>query len=213
MPLRTTLPAARLTLLGLLVCGILASCSRTESLPRLRLATTTSTENSGLLDVLLPAFTEETGIGVDVLSMGTGKALRTGKQGDCDVVLVHAPQAENEFVLQGYGDERVRLMFNEFVLLGPPSDPAGVSGTTIPEALTAIAATPEASFCSRGDESGTHTKELELWRDAGVDLATCAFQYLEVGQGTNAQPTRSRIGGRFSRTEADSISGCWSKEM
>jgi len=134
----------------------------------IRLATTTSTENSGLLDVLLPAFREKTGVEVQVLPMGTGKALRTAEQGNCDVVLVHAPRAEEEFVRDGWGVDRRQVMYNDFVILGPGNDPAKVKGMTAAEALERIAAT-KATFVSRGDKSGTHRKEQELWAAAGLD--------------------------------------------
>ncbi len=153
----------------------------------LRLATTTSTENSGLLDHLLPVFQQRTGIRVHVLSMGTGKALQTARRGDCDVVLVHAPAAEKAFVEEGYGVSRRAVMYNDFVILGPPADPASVRGSTdASEALRRIAHA-RAAFVSRDDESGTHKKEKALWGAAGVRPE--GGWYLRVGQGMGASLT------------------------
>lgn len=150
----------------------------------IRLATATSTENSGLLDVLLPAFQRQTCITVQVLSMGTGKALRTGADGDCDVLLVHSPAAEEKFVAEGHGVDRRTVMYNDFVLLGPAADPAGAAGAPeAPEAFRRIAAA-RATFCSRGDDSGTHKKELALWRAAGISPDGAWYQ--ETGQGAGA---------------------------
>lgn len=154
---------------------------------RLLLATTTSTENSGLLADLLPPFEEEHGVVVDVIAVGTGQALEIGRSGDADVLMVHAPALEEEFVAQGYGVERVNVMYNDFILLGPPDDPAGVTtADTAAEAFAAIAR-GEATFISRGDNSGTHVKELSTWSAAGVEEVTQAGPwYREVGQGMGA---------------------------
>lgn len=147
----------------------------------IRLATTTSTENSGLLDVLLPEFRRRTGIEVQVMPMGTGRALKTGSDGNCDVVLVHAPQAEEKFVADGWGVRRRQVMYNDFVLLGPASDAAGIqAAASAPEALKRIAAAG-AVFVSRGDNSGTHKKEQALWAAAGV--APSGRWYRSVGKG------------------------------
>ena len=161
--------------------------SRRETVT-IRLATTTSTENSGLLDVLLPAFNRETGITVQVMSMGTGKALRTAANGDCDVVLVHARSAEEKFVADGHGVNRRDVMYNDFVLLGPARDPAKVRGAgTAAKALQRIA-TAKATFCSRGDDSGTHKKEMSLWQAANIAQPDGAW-YQETGQGMGATLT------------------------
>jgi len=147
----------------------------------LRVATTTSTVASGLLDHLLPEFTGETGIEVHVIAVGTGKALRMGADGDVDAVLVHAPEAEREFVADGLGVDRRSVMYNEFLIVGPETDPAGISGeTNAAQALTGIMETGS-SFVSRGDDSGTHKKELSLWRSAGVEPR--GKWYMEAGQG------------------------------
>jgi len=147
----------------------------------LRMSTTTSTENSGLLKVLLPPFEQKNDVKVDVISVGTGKALKLGESGDVDVVLVHARKLEDKFVADGFGVNRQDVMYNDFVILGPVSDPAAVKGSkTAAEALAKIAA-KQAPFVSRGDESGTHTKEKELWQQAGG--VPKAAWYVEAGQG------------------------------
>lgn len=147
----------------------------------LRMATTTSTQNSGLLDHLLPPFEAQSGLRIHVIAVGTGKALRMGDAGDVDLVLVHAPEAERAYVRKGAFVMRRTLMHNFFVLLGPPQDPAGVERTPeIRIALSRIAAA-KARFISRGDKSGTHSKELSLWKAAGI--APGGSWYEEVGQG------------------------------
>lgn len=147
----------------------------------LRLATTTSTENSGLLKGLLPRFTERTGIEVHVLAVGTGQALRLGENGDVDVVLVHAPPAEEKFVNAGFGVNRRAVMYNDFVIVGPPADPADIAkAENATDALTRIAKS-EHPFVSRGDDSGTHKKERGIWKAAGIDPE--GAWYREVGQG------------------------------
>ncbi|MCB1857996.1 MAG: substrate-binding domain-containing protein [Gammaproteobacteria bacterium] len=149
--------------------------------PPLRMATTTSTENSGLLNMLLPTFEKETGISVHVIAVGTGKALRMGQDGDVDLVLVHAPGAEKAFVEAGYGIDRREVMYNDFVIVGPAADPAGVSGSLdATEAMRRIANKPSV-FISRGDDSGTHKKELTLWKSLGT--APDGDWYREAGQG------------------------------
>lgn len=149
------------------------------------LATTTSTEDSGLLGFLLPRFTQETGIHVRVIAVGTGQALELGRRGDADVVLTHAPAKEAEFNASGHAAYRLHVMYNQFVLLGPPGDPAGVAGgTNISFAMAALAQC-RCTFLSRGDDSGTHTKELELWRLAG-SAPTPNEWYREAGQGMGA---------------------------
>ena len=157
---------------------------------RLVLATTTSTENSGLLEELLPPFEARHNVIVDVIALGTGQALQLGRSGDADVLMVHAPSLEEEFVAQGYGIERVYFMYNDFVILGPPSDPAGVQqARSAVEAMQRIASV-ESVFISRGDNSGTHVKELALWSAAGitttVDGQSRGTWYREVGQGMGA---------------------------
>jgi tungstate transport system substrate-binding protein len=148
------------------------------------IASTTSTEQSGLFRHILPIFTRETGITVRVVALGTGQALDVGRRGDADVVFVHDRVAEERFVAEGFGGPRRHVMFNDFVLIGPASDPARIAGLRdTNEALRRIAAA-RAGFVSRGDRSGTHAAELRLWRLAGVDPVAGRGQwYREVGQG------------------------------
>ena len=150
-------------------------------------ASTTSTVDSGLFNHLLPLFKATTGIDVRVISQGTGQALDTGRRGDADVVFVHARAAEEKFVADGHGGPRRPVMYNDFVLIGPKADPAGIRGARdIAAALRAIQ-TRAAPFVSRGDRSGTHQAELALWTAAGIDLAaTRGSWYREIGQGMGA---------------------------
>lgn len=145
------------------------------------LATTTSTENSGLLDYLLPQFQRQTGIQVKVVAVGTGQALKLGEDGNADVLLVHAPALEEAFMAAGYGVDRQSVMYNDFVIVGPVDDPAGIRDAgTAPEAFRRIAES-QAAFVSRGDESGTHIKEKEIWQAAGI--APAGQWYRSIGQG------------------------------
>ena len=150
-------------------------------------ASTTSTQDSGLFGHLLPIFTKKTGIEVKVVAQGTGQALDTGRRGDADVVFVHAKSAEEKFLAEGFSKERKPVMYNDFVLIGPKSDPAGVEGgKDIAVALTAIE-TKKAPFVSRGDKSGTHMAELALWKTAAIDLEKVKGDwYREIGQGMGA---------------------------
>ncbi len=151
---------------------------------RLKLATTTSTENSGLLGVLLPPFEEKFGIKVDVIAVGTGKALTLGENGDVDAVLVHARVAEDKFIEEGYGVNRRDVMFNDFIILGPSNDPAKIKGEgNITLALKRIS-DRKAYFVSRGDDSGTHKKEKRLWQNANISPE--GKWYMEIGQGMGA---------------------------
>lgn len=145
------------------------------------LATTTSTQDSGLLDELLPDFEEESGCVVKTVAVGSGEALELGERGDADVLLSHSPDAEEEFMAGGHGTSRESVMHNDFVIVGPQADPASIEGAAdAAEALTRIAET-QSAFTSRGDDSGTHAKELSLWEEAGVDPAE--EWYFETGQG------------------------------
>jgi tungstate transport system substrate-binding protein len=158
---------------------IMSQASADESL--LKLATTTSTANSGLMEFLLPKFTGETGIEVHLIAVGTGKALRLGREGDVDIVLVHARAAEDAFVDGGYGVDRADVMYNDFIIVGPESDPAGTAkSNTVAEVLQRIHAS-EKPFISRGDDSGTHKRELILWQSASK--SPDGSWYREVGQG------------------------------
>ncbi|MFN3869459.1 MAG: extracellular solute-binding protein [Hyphomicrobiaceae bacterium] len=148
---------------------------------------TTSTENSGLFRHILPAFTAKTGIAVRVVAVGTGQAIKNARNGDADVLLVHAERDEETFVAEGYGVERHSLMYNDFVLIGPATDPAGVAGSGDAAAAFKKIAEAKAPFVSRGDDSGTHKAELKLWRDAGIDVqAASGTWYREAGQGMGA---------------------------
>ncbi len=166
-----------------LACGLLASLLSAPAMAErtIRLATTTSTENSGLLKVLLPHFERDSGYKVHVIAVGTGKALRMGRDGDVDAVLVHAPAAERQFVADGHGVERRDVMYNDFVIVGPRADPAGIRD--VPDAAVALTriAARHAPFVSRGDDSGTHQKEFALWQAAGVKPT--GKWYREAGQG------------------------------
>jgi tungstate transport system substrate-binding protein len=147
-------------------------------------ASTTSTEQSGLFGQLLPKFTAATGIGVKVVAVGTGQALDIGRRGDADVVFVHDKVAEEKFLAEGFGVKRLGVMYNDFVVIGPKADPAKIAGNKdVSDALRKIAAA-KAPFISRGDRSGTHEAELRLWKQAGVDLASGKGDwYREIGQG------------------------------
>lgn len=156
---------------------------------RLVLATTTSTDDSGLLDYLLPVFEEAYNADVDVVAVGTGQALELGANGDADVVMVHARAREDEFVANGDGTARYDVMFNDFVIVGPLDDPADIGGMTDAAAAFATIAESQAIFVSRGDDSGTHTKERAIW--AAADITPDGDWYIEAGQGMGAILTMS----------------------
>ena len=166
------------------------------------LQSTTSTENSGLLDEILPHFTRATGIAVRVIAVGTGQALRNGRRGDADVLLVHARELEDAFVAEGYGAERRDVMYNDFVVVGPPDDPAGVAAAeTAPDAFRRIAA-GGAPFASRGDDSGTHLKERRIWEMAGIDPAPASGRwYLETGSGMGSTLNTAIARGAYALTD------------
>jgi len=164
-----------------LVTPFLAACGGPGDTPRIRLATTTSTDDSGLLDFLLPPFEAREGVKVDRIAVGTGRALALARRGDADIILVHARAREDAFVTEGWGVDRRDVMWNDFVIAGPAEDPAGVEGATdASDALRRIAAA-RAKFISRGDDSGTHTRELDLWKAAGITPAWPGYK--EAGQG------------------------------
>jgi len=168
-------------LLLTLTMSVVQAENLAENNKRLRLATTTSTENSGLLRYLLPDFEKQSGYTVHVIAVGTGKALRMGRDGDVDVLLVHAPQAEEKFMHEGYGVDRQAVMHNDFVIVGSKTDPAHLNqAKTLAQALQQIV-NSKVSFISRGDDSGTHKKELSLWKAVGID--TAAKWHVEAGQG------------------------------
>jgi len=148
----------------------------------LLMATTTSTDNTGLLDYLMPYFTKATGINIRWVATGTGKALKLGENCDVDVLFVHAPQAEQAFIENGFGIDRQKIMYNDFVLIGPVADPAGIKGKRISAALVSIRSTGNV-FVSRGDNSGTHKKERRLWKYAGLPIPEQESWYRQTGQG------------------------------
>ncbi len=150
-------------------------------------ASTTSTQDSGLFDALLPAFTAKTGITVKVIAQGTGQALDTARRGDADVVFVHAKSQELKFLEDGFGVKRYPVMYNDFVVVGPKSDPAGIAGGKDVVAAFKTIADKKAPFVSRGDKSGTNSAELKLWKAADIDLPAVRGEwYREIGQGMGA---------------------------
>jgi len=178
---RRALAIVLIMLAGLLGLGWALGRPHTRAI---RMATTTSTEASGLLDVLLPAFENRTGIGVHAIAVGSGKALKLAEQGDVDLVMVHAPGLEKEFVKRGSGVKRTPVFFNDFIIAGPRRDPAGIRGKKkATEAFRRIAEKRN-KFISRGDNSGTHRKEMEIWKRAGIYPADS--WYIETGQGMGA---------------------------
>ena len=148
----------------------------------LMLATTTSTDNTGLMDILAPQFKKDTGIELKWTAIGTGKALEMGKNCDVDVLLVHAPAAEKKYVADGYGRDRTQVMYNDFVIIGPKNDPAELKDSTVLEAMGKFAA-GKATFVSRGDNSGTNKKEISLWKNAGMAVPDKEKWYIQTGQG------------------------------
>ena len=168
-------------LIALICCFILLITNHSFASERIRMATTTSTDNSGLLEVILPPFEKMCDLTVDVIAVGTGKAIKLGESGNVDLILVHAPAAEEEFVSAGYGVNRRAVMHNDFILLGPKSDPAKIQmEKDITKAFTQIERTGSL-FISRGDDSGTHKKEKAIWKGAGIEPD--GTWYLEAGQG------------------------------
>jgi tungstate transport system substrate-binding protein len=158
--------------------------------PDIILATTTSTQDSGLLDVLIPLFEQQAGYKVKVVAVGTGAALQMGQQGNADVLLVHAPSSEKTYMDGGFGKDRLLVMHNDFIIVGPASDPAEIKGTASAVDAFKKIATASAMFISRGDQSGTNTKELSLWKSAGLDPAGQKLAwYVESGQGMGATLT------------------------
>jgi tungstate transport system substrate-binding protein len=166
----------------ILISYLSAAAGLTAQERTITIASTTSTEQSGLFPHLLPAFTHATGIQVKVVAVGTGQALDIGRRGDADVVFVHDRDAEEKFIAEGEGVKRFNVMYNDFILIGPRGDPAGAAGHDIKAALQHIAAA-QAAFVSRGDRSGTHLAELRYWRDAGLADGHSGPWYKEIGQG------------------------------
>lgn len=179
----------------LMACALSASAEET-----LMMATTTSTDNTGLLDVLAPRFQEDTGIELKWTAVGTGKALEMGKNCDVDVLLVHAPAAEKEYVSAGYGKGRTEVMYNDFVIIGPPEDPASVKGLPVVDAMKKMA-NEKARFASRGDNSGTNKKEISLWKEAGMEVPDKEEWYVQTGQGMIATINVATEKGAYTMTD------------
>lgn len=178
---RRILAVAVLLLLATIAAWAQSRQGSQASSQRIKLATTTSTEQSGLLAFMLPVFEKKTGYKVDVIAVGTGASLKIAEKGDCDIVLVHARSLEDAFMAAGWGSERRDVMYNDFVVLGPKNDPAGLARAKNAGEAFALMAERKAIFISRGDNSGTHVKEKELWKAAV--LSPSGSWYKEAGQG------------------------------
>ncbi|NCC24374.1 MAG: tungsten ABC transporter substrate-binding protein [Deltaproteobacteria bacterium] len=165
-----------------LLAGLVSPAWAAEEKPVLMMATTTSTDNTGLLDILSPLFTKATGIELRWTAVGTGKALKLGENCDVDVLLVHAPDAEKKYVADGFGVDRREVMYNDFVIIGPTADPAGIRKKSVAEALKLIADS-QAVMVSRGDKSGTHQMEIDLWKSSGMPVPEKETWYVQTGQG------------------------------
>lgn len=178
-----------LVMLMLFIGGCGATNPPTGAIPNanaptvLRLATTTSTADSGLLEAILPAFEQQYDARVEVVAVGTGQALKLGENGDADVVLVHARSREDEFVANGFGINRRDVMYNDFILVGPTTDPAGIAGIPLAAEAFQTIADNAATFASRGDDSGTHSKELSIWRSIDMTPSVEMNWYQSLGQG------------------------------
>jgi tungstate transport system substrate-binding protein len=184
-----------LVVLAAVVTALPAGCGSTpaEQPKSLILATTTSTQDSGLLDELLPVFTRESGWQVKTVAVGSGQAIELGRRGEADVLLVHSPAAEEKFVAEGGAGPRRLVMHNDFVLVGPQADPAAIRGTSSAEAMKKIA-DEQAVFVSRGDESGTHSKEKDLWSKAGVTPGGSWYQSTGQGMGETLRVASEKAG-------------------
>jgi tungstate transport system substrate-binding protein len=169
---------------ALLAFGSTAAVAQDKSIV---VASTTSTQDSGLFDHILPLFKDKTGIEVKVIAQGTGQALDTARRGDADVVFVHAKAQEEKFIEEGFGVKRYEVMYNDFVLIGPKADPAGIKGTKDITAAFEAIRDKQAPFVSRGDKSGTHSAELKLWKAADIDIDAAKGEwYRDIGQGMGA---------------------------
>lgn len=172
--------------LALLAAAVTSTTSMAQETSIL-VQSTTSTQNTGLYEYLLPKFTAKTGVGVNVVAVGTGQAIKNAMNGDGDVLLVHDKLAEEKFIAEGYGVKRFDLMYNDFIIVGPSNDPAGIAGMKDTEAALKKLADKKSLFASRGDNSGTHSKELALWKAAGIDpVAASGTWYRETGSGMGA---------------------------
>ncbi|HEX9333886.1 MAG TPA: substrate-binding domain-containing protein [Anaerolineales bacterium] len=209
MKSRFTLLFSLLTLFALVVsaCASVMPASTQPSATaaptnsNLILATTTSTQDSGLLDVLIPLFEKESSYKVQTVAVGSGQAMEMGQQGNADVLLVHSPAAEKDFMSAGWGKERALVMHNDFIIVGPASDPAKIKGLSAVDAFKTIAAA-QATFVARADKSGTSTKELGIWKKAELDPATTKpAWYIETGQGMGASLTVTSEKGGYTLTD------------
>lgn len=172
---------------ALVVAGVVADGAAQAADRFITVASTTSTANSGLFDEILPIFEKKTGIDVRVVAVGTGKAIRLAQSGDADVLFVHHKPSEEKFVAEGYGLERRDVMYNDFIIVGPQDDPAGVAGMKDAVGALKKIAAAKVPFASRGDDSGTHKKEKALWKEAGVDVeAASGSWYRATGSGMGA---------------------------
>ncbi len=187
---------AGVVLLVVLICGSAVAAQGKV----LMMATTTSTDNTGLLDYLAPEFTKATGITLKWTAVGTGKALKLGQNCDVDILMVHAPAAEKKYVADGYGVKRRQVMYNDFVIIGPAADPAGIKGQKVVPALKTIAA-KSAQFISRGDNSGTNKKEIALWKATGMPLPEKEKWYVQTGQGMLASINIAAQKGGYTMTD------------
>jgi len=179
--LQATKKAGSILFVSLFILLFTASaCAENKKV--LMMATTTSTDNTGLLDYLAPKFKKATGIELRWTATGTGKALKLGENCDVDILMVHAPPAEKKFVEEGYGVDRSEIMYNDFVIIGPAADPTGIKGNDIKDALK-ILKNKQVTFVSRGDNSGTHKKELSLWKAAELQVPDKEGWYIQTGQG------------------------------
>ncbi|GAB6176220.1 substrate-binding domain-containing protein [Desulfobaculum senezii] len=188
-----------LSLLALFVAAALPTMALAEK-PVLMMATTTSTDNTGLLDELAPVFERETGIELRWTAVGTGKALAMGRNCDVDVLLVHAPGAEKTFVKEGHGVDRTQIMYNDFVIIGPEADPAGVKGMSVVDAMKTIGS-KHREFVSRGDNSGTNKKEISLWKAAKMPVPDKEKWYVQTGQGMIATINVAAERGGYTMTD------------
>jgi len=190
-----------LTLLFLLALALGACAPKSPDNPNLILATTTSVQDSGLFDVLLPLFEQQADYTVQTVAVGSGAAMQMGQEGNADVLFVHSPSAEATFMADGWGKDRSLVAHNYFIIIGPASDPAGINGLSAVDAFKAIAAA-EASFIARADKSGTSSKELSIWKSAGIDPATTKpAWYIETGQGMGASLMIASETGAYTLTD------------
>lgn len=188
----------KITFASILLCFVI--CVPTLAENQILMATTTSTDNTGLLDYLAPRFYADTGIAMKWIATGTGQALILGENCDVDVLMVHDPASEEIFIKKGYGIDRHQIMYNDFVLIGPPDDPADIKRTSISEALTSIRK-HRAKFISRGDDSGTHMMERSLWKSSKLPIPENEKWYIQTGQGMLVTITISAEMGGYTLTD------------